>query len=112
MHCFERDKLALSCMHYKNHEKGLGQLQKPMGMVCNCHDLMVSVLFVIFYLIMCLFVRLHIVVFVMVQAVGRRKLGRVMHRFVLNMKLFNIDTRPICRSGKFVNLAFRVMISK
>ena len=49
-------------MHYKNHEKGLGQLQKSMGMVCNCHDLMVSVLFVI-------------VVFVIVQAVGRRKLG-------------------------------------
>ena len=48
----------------------------------------------------------------MVQAVGRRKLGRVMHGFVLNMKLFNIDTRPICRSGKLVNLAFRVMISK
>ena len=81
-----------------------------MGMVCNCHDSMVSVFFVILYLTVCLFVCLFIFVFVMMQVVGRGTLGQVMQRFVSNMELFNIIIRLL--SSKLVDPAFKVVKSK
>ena len=81
-----------------------------MGMVYNCHVSVVSVYFVMLHLTLCLFVCFFSFVFVMMQVVGGGTLGQVMHRSVSNMKLFNIVIRP--RSSKFIDLVFKVMISK